>query len=210
MGERSFPKSSSGLKDPAVRKIGIFGGTFNPPHIAHLMAAEGVRDQLKLDRVIFVPAAIPPHKQKENIVQVKHRLEMVRLAIKGNRYFEISDVELHRKGPSYTIDTVREMRRSYPHDELLFIMGIDLLTDFDTWKEPDRILDECRLVAMNRPGFDLAVVDKDLLLRVELVNVPSVDISSTNIRRRVKSGRSIRYLVTQDVEEYIRRNSIYL
>ena len=198
------------MKEPAVRKLGIFGGTFNPPHMAHLMAAEGVRDQLKLDKVLFVPAAIPPHKQKENIVPVKHRLEMVRLAIRGNRYFEISDVELHRKGPSYTIDTVREMRRSYPDDELLFIMGIDLLTEFDTWKEPDMILEECRLVAMNRPGFDLAVIDKDLLMRVELVNVPSVDISSTNIRRRVKSGRSIRYLVTQDVEEYIHRNSIYL
>ncbi len=198
------------MKEPAVRKLGIFGGTFNPPHMAHLMAAEGVRDQLKLDKVLFVPAAIPPHKQKENIVPVKHRLEMVRLAIRGNRYFEISDVELHRKGPSYTIDTVREMRRSYPDDELLFIMGIDLLTEFDTWKEPDMILEECRLVAMNRPGFDLAVIDKDLLMRVELVNVPSVDISSTNIRRRVKSGRSIRYLVTQDVEEYIHGNSIYL
>ncbi len=210
MGERSFPRRSSGLKEPAVRKLGIFGGTFNPPHMAHLMAAEGVRDQLKLDKVLFVPAAIPPHKQKENIVPVKHRLEMVRLAIRGNRYFEISDVELHRKGPSYTIDTVREMRRSYPDDELLFIMGIDLLTEFDTWKEPDMILEECRLVAMNRPGFDLAVIDKDLLMRVELVNVPSVDISSTNIRRRVKSGRSIRYLVTQDVEEYIHGNSIYL
>jgi nicotinate-nucleotide adenylyltransferase len=210
MGERSFPRRSSGLKEPAVRKLGIFGGTFNPPQMANLMAAEGVRDQLKLDKVLFVPAAIPPHKQKENIVPVKHRLEMVRLAIRGNRYFEISDVELHRKGPSYTIDTVREMRRSYPDDELLFIMGIDLLTEFDTWKEPDMILEECRLVAMNRPGFDLAVIDKDLLMRVELVNVPSVDISSTNIRRRVKSGRSIRYLVTQDVEEYIHGNSIYL
>ena len=210
MGERSFPRGSSGLKVPAVRRLGIFGGTFNPPHLAHLLAAEGVRDHLKLDRVFFVPAAIPPHKQKENIVPAKHRLEMVRLSIKGNHFFDLSDVELHRKGPSYTIDTVREMRRSYPDDELFFIMGIDLLTDFDTWKDPDRILEECRLVAMNRPGFDLAVIDKELLMRVELVNVPSVDISSTNIRRRVKSGRSIRYLVTQDVEEYIRRNSIYL
>ena len=210
MGERSFQRVSSGSKDPTVKKLGIFGGTFNPPHLAHLLAAEGVRDQLKLDKVFFVPAAVPPHKQKENIVPAKHRLEMVRLAIEGNRYFDLSDIELHRKGPSYTIDTVREMKRSYPDDELYFIMGIDLLTEFDTWKDPGKILEECRLVAMNRPGFDLAVVDKDLLLRVELVNVPSVDISSTNIRRRVKSGRSIRYLVTQDVEEYIRRNSIYL
>lgn len=204
MHEGPVPKKTSEVK------LGIFGGTFNPPHIAHLMAAEGVRDHLKLDKVLFVPAAIPPHKQHENIVPIKHRLEMVRVAIGGNPAFELSDIELRRKGPSYTIDTVRELRRSYPDAGLFFIMGIDLLTDFDTWKEPDKILEECTLVAMNRPGFDLAVVDKDLLARIELVNVPSVDISSTNIRRRVRSGRSIKYLVTREVEEYIRRASIYL
>lgn len=204
MHDRSRPKDSSD------KKLGIFGGTFNPPHIAHLLAAESVRDHLKLDKILFVPAAIPPHKLKEDIIPAKHRLEMVRLAIRGNPSFELSDMEVRRKGPSYTIDTVRELRRIRPGDDIFFIMGIDLLTDFDTWKEPDKILEECTLVAMNRPGFDLAVVDKDLLARIELVNVPSVDISSTNIRRRVKSGRSIKYLVTADVEDYIRRNSIYL
>ena len=204
MHARSRPIGSSD------KKLGIFGGTFNPPHIAHLLAAEGVRDQLKLNKILFVPAAVPPHKQKENVIPAKHRLEMVKLAIRGNPFFELSDMELRRRGPSYTIDTVRELRHTNPHDDIFFIMGIDLLTDFDTWKEPDKILVECTLVAMNRPGFDLAVVDKELLARIELVNVPSVDISSTNIRRRVRSGRSIRYLVTPEVETYIRRNSIYL
>ncbi len=204
MRERSFPKRRS------EKKLGIFGGTFNPPHIAHLLAAEGVRDHLKLDKILFVPAAIPPHKQKEDLVPARHRLEMVKLAIRRNSSFELSDIELRRKGPSYTIDTVRELRRLYPETELFFIMGIDLLIDFDSWKEPEKILNECTLVAMNRPGFDLALVDKDLLARVELVNVPSIDISSTNIRRRVKSGRSIRYMVTREVEEYIARTSIYL
>ncbi len=194
----------------SCEKLGIFGGTFNPPHLAHLLAAESVRDHLKLDRILFVPAAIPPHKMKENVVPAKHRLEMVRLSIQGNPFFELSDIELRRKGPSYTIDTIRELKRSRPDDDLHLIMGIDLLTDFDTWKHPEEILKECRLIAMNRPGFDLAVVDKRLLAQVELVNVPSVDISSTNIRRRVKSGRSIRYMVPAAVEDYIRTNSIYL
>lgn len=194
----------------SFERLGIFGGTFDPPHVGHLLAAEGVRDHLKLDKVIFVPAAIPPHKQKRGVIPAKYRFEMVKLAIENNPFFELSDAELHRKGPSYTIDTVREMKRTHPGSEIFFIMGIDLLLEFDTWKEPEKILAECTLVAMNRPGFDLGVVDKDLLARVELVNVPSIDVSSTNIRRRVKSGRSIKYLVTAEVEVYIRRNSIYL
>lgn len=190
-------------------KVGVLGGTFNPPHMAHLVAAESVRDHLKLDKVLFVPAAIPPHKLKEEIIPAWHRLEMVRLAIGDNPLFEVCDIELHRKGPSYTIDTILELKREFPTDDFHFIVGIDLLIDFDTWKKPNKILEECKVVAMNRPGFDLAMVDKDLLLRVELVNIPSVDISSTSIRRRVKSGRSIKYLVSAEVEEYIYANSIY-
>lgn len=191
-------------------EVGIFGGTFNPPHMAHLVAAESVRDHLKLDKVIFVPASIPPHKLNEKIIPAKQRLKMVSLAIEENPLFELCDIELQREGPSYTIETVLALKAKYPKDSFHLIMGIDLLIDFDSWKEPGRILEECRVVAMNRPGFDLAMVDKDLLLRIELVNVPSVDVSSTSIRRRVMSGRSIKYLVPSAVEEYIYSNSIYL
>ena len=191
-------------------KAGIFGGTFNPPHMAHLVAAESVRDHLKLDKVLFVPAALPPHKIKEKIISAEHRLQMVKLAISDNPLFELCDMELHRTGPSYTIDTILELKRKFPEDNFYLIMGIDLLIDFDKWKKPDKILEKCRVVAMNRPGFDLAMVDKELLLRVELVNIPSVDVSSTSIRRRVKSGRSIKYLVSPAVEYYIYSNSIYL
>ncbi len=198
------------MPEMSCPKLGIFGGTFNPPHMAHLLAAEGVRDHLKLDKILFVPASIPPHKTREGVIPARHRLEMVRLAIEGNPAFELSDIELRRKGTSYTIDTILELKQEHPDAKVHFILGIDLLIDFDKWKEPDRILAECDLVAMNRPGFDLAVVDKELLARIQLVNVPSVDISSTNIRRRVKSGRSIRYLVPASVEGYIVRNSIYL
>jgi len=191
-------------------RVGIFGGTFNPPHLAHLVVAESVRDHLKLDKVLFVPAAIPPHKAKEAIIPVEQRLQMVRLAIKDNPMFELCDIELNRKGPSYTIETILELKEKFPKDEFFFIMGVDLLIDFYTWKKPNRILEECTVAAMNRPGFDLAMVDKDLLLRVQLVNVPSVDISSTSIRRRIGSGRSVKYLVPPAVEKYIYSNSIYV
>ncbi len=190
--------------------VGFFGGTFNPPHMAHLVAAESVRDHLKLEKVIFVPTSIPPHKLNENIIPAQHRLEMLRLATADNPLFEVCEIELRREGPSYTIDTILELKKKFPDYSIHLILGIDLLIDFDTWREPDRILQECKVVAMNRPGFDLAMVDKDLLLRVEVVNVPSVDISSTSIRRRVMSGRSIKYLVPPAVERYIYSNSIYL
>ncbi|MGO9481641.1 MAG: nicotinate-nucleotide adenylyltransferase [Candidatus Kryptoniota bacterium] len=190
-------------------KIGIFGGTFNPPHVAHLVAAESVRDHLKLDRVFFVPAAIPPHKLDEEIIPAEVRLEMVRLAIKDNAMFEASDLEVWRNGPSYSIDTILELKRKLPGSSFFFIMGVDLLPDFYSWKNPEKILDECNVVVMNRPGFAVASVDMELLRRVEMVNVPNMDISSSDIRRRVKSGKSIKFLVPPAVEEYIYANSIY-
>ncbi len=134
---------------------------------------------------------------------------MLRLATKSNPFFGVSDIELHRKGQSFTIDTLIELKGRFPKSSFYFLLGIDLLIDFDTWKNPDRILEECTLVAMNRPDADLARVDKELLRKVELVNVPNLDISSTIIRRRVKSGRSIKYLVPEEVEKYILENSIY-
>jgi len=191
-------------------QVGILGGTFNPPHIAHLIVAETVRDHLKLDKILFVPASVPPHKLNVEIIPAAKRLQMVKLAVKGNPFFEASDMELRRKGPSFTIDTLVDLKRERPSCDLYFLLGIDLLREFDTWKNPEMVLEECRVVAMNRPGFDLASVKEDLLRRIEVVMVPSVDISSTDIRRRVKSGRSIRYLVPDDVENFIHENSIYM
>jgi len=190
-------------------KIGILGGTFNPPHIAHLIAAEAVCDNLKLEKILFVPAATPPHKLNIEIIPAERRLQMVKLAIGDNRLFEVSEVELQRRGPSFTIDTLTDLKREFPKKTFYFLLGIDLLLEFDTWKNPEKILEECTIVAMNRPGFDLAKVDKDLLRRVEIVNVPGLDISSTNIRRLVKSGKSIKYLVPDEVEKYIKENFIY-
>ncbi len=190
-------------------KIGIFGGTFNPPHIAHLLVAESVLDQLMLDKVLFVPAAIPPHKMDEQIIPADIRLQMVKAALADEPAFEACDIELRREGPSYSIDTIRELKGRYPGDELILMMGIDLLIDFRSWKNPKEILSECTVVVMGRPGFALNSVEQELLRRVEIVNVPGIDISSSDIRRRVKAGKTIRYMVPRAVEEYIHANSIY-
>ncbi len=192
-----------------MAKIGVFGGTFNPPHLAHLLAAETVRDHLRLDRVLFVPASIPPHKMGEVIISGEHRAKMVALSIKDNPFFELCTMELERPGPSYTIDTLIDLHQKFPGEELYLIVGVDLLIDFDKWKDAEKILKLCKVVGMNRPGFDMAMVDKDFLHNIELVNVPEVDISSTSIRRRIQSGRSIKYLVPTEVENYINTHSIY-
>lgn len=177
--------------------------------MAHLLAAETVRDHLRLDRVLFVPASIPPHKMGEVIISGEHRARMVELSIKDNPFFELCTIELERPGPSYTVDTLIELHGKFPADELYLIVGVDLLIDFDRWKDARRILELCKVVGMNRPGFDMAMVDKDFLQHIELVNVPEVDISSTSIRRRIQSGRSIKYLVPLEVENYIATHLIY-
>ncbi|MGB9592137.1 MAG: nicotinate-nucleotide adenylyltransferase, partial [Candidatus Kryptoniota bacterium] len=184
-------------------KVGVFGGTFNPPHLAHLLAAETVRDHLRLDKVLFVPASIPPHKMGELIISGEHRAKMVELSIRDNPFFELCTMELERPGPSYTVDTLRELHEKFPGEELYLIVGVDLLIDFEKWKDHEIILKLSKVVGMNRPGFDMAMVDKEFLHHIELVNVPQVDISSTSIRRRIQSGHSIKYLVPLEVENYI-------
>jgi len=200
---------TSSKKSDRGERVGILGGTFNPPHIAHLVAAEAVRDQLKLDRILFIPAAAPPHKTNIEIIPAEQRLQMVKLAIKDNSHFEVSDIELNRKGPSYTIDTIIDLKQKFPEEAFYLLLGVDLLVEFDTWKNPEKILDECTLVAMNRPGFDIGMVEKKLLRSVVVVDVPGIDVSSSNIRRYLKSRRSIKYLVPREVEKYISENSIY-
>ncbi|HUI29175.1 MAG TPA: nicotinate-nucleotide adenylyltransferase [Candidatus Acidoferrales bacterium] len=197
------------MSEGSSARVGILGGTFNPPHIAHLIAAESATEQLRLDKMLFVPAAIPPHKLNEKIIPANVRLQMVKLAIKGNPKFEVCDIELKRSGASYSIDTIIELKGKFPDDKFFLVIGIDLLIDFYSWKDPEKILDKCDVVAMNRPGFALESVDQGLLRRVEVLSVPGLDVSSSDIRRRVHSGRSIRFLVPQAVEEYIYANSIY-
>jgi nicotinate-nucleotide adenylyltransferase len=196
------------------------GGTFDPIHIAHLVIADEARFQFQLDRVVLVPSARPPHKASEPHTPAAHRLEMVRLAIAGNACLEVTEIELEREGPSYTIDTLRELRDIYgPDTELFFIVGADSILEINTWKSPELLLDEAKFIAANRPGFPVEKVSSalpkqtsrgaDALESVYMMNVPGMDVSATDIRRRAASGSPFRYLVTDAVWRYVRDNGLY-
>ena len=197
-------------------KIGLLGGTFDPVHLAHLAVADGVWTQLDLDRVAFIPAGEPWRKADHAIAIAEHRLAMLRLAIADSDHFEVSLVEVERPGPSYTVDTLEAIRADLPPEaELLLILGRDALFDLPNWKEPLRIVQLCRLAVVARPGYEerelaeLEVLAPGLLERVIFVEAPLLDISSTDIRRRVREGLSIRYLVPDAVAAYIREHGLY-
>lgn len=184
-------------------KLGIFGGTFNPIHLGHLLLAEAARDQLGLDRVLFIPTHVPPHKPAPELLPALMRLEMVRLAVREHAGFIASDIELHRSGPSYTVDTVKLLRRQAPEAELFLIVGADMLgVEWKGWAEIKRL---CTVTAAKRPGSRAAKADK----KIAWVEMPQVDIASSDIRRRVRAGRSIRYLVPGAVERFIRSRQLY-
>jgi len=189
--------------------IAVFGGTFNPPHNGHLIVAENVRDTLRLERVLFIPAARSPHKGVQSLAPAADRLAMTRLAIEGNPAFTVSEMEIARGGTSYTIDTLREVAGAYPGARLKLLIGADNLFDFEGWKSPGEILDLADLVVLTRPGFEPPSPRSGFLERATVVSVPAVGISGTDVRRRVKFNRSIRYLVPPAVEEYIRRHALY-
>jgi nicotinate-nucleotide adenylyltransferase len=205
------------LSDERVRpiRLGIAGGTFDPIHIGHLIIAEVARQEYGLDKVVFIPTGIPPHKTGYAVTPAVHRYEMTRIAIMDNPYFEISDVETSRQGFTYTIDTLRELKRIYPKGvEFFFIIGSDTLPEVKGWKEASRVVKDCCFVVYHRPGYD--VLEEEMRFLCETMGAlvcpirgPLLDISSTDIRERIKQGKSIRYLVPPKVEEYIYRNLLY-
>jgi len=197
--------------------IGVLGGTFDPVHLGHLIIAEEVREQLKLDRVLFVPSGYPWLKQEHVITAAEHRVAMLRLALTSNPNFQISMVDVERKGPSYTVDTLADIRRQFGDSaSFYFILGWDSLKDLHLWKDPARIIQQCKLVAVARPGSQkpkLSVLEKDLpgiSERVTLLTKPLIDISSSDIRKRVAQGLSIKHLVPEAVEAYIREKGLYI
>jgi nicotinate-nucleotide adenylyltransferase len=191
-------------------KIGIFGGTFDPPHFGHLIVAEHVRDGLGLDRILFIPAVIPPHKlQRSDITPADMRLEMVRLAIEGNGSFEVSDIEIRRGGLSYTVDTLKELRTQRPTDDLYLLMGMDNLRDFYGWKDPEMIRRIAHIVVMTRPGFEAKSMSEEDRSTMTICDVPEIEISSREIRRRVRQRHSIQYLVPTTVLDFITKNDLY-
>jgi nicotinate-nucleotide adenylyltransferase len=197
-------------------RLGIYGGTFDPVHYGHLLAAEQFREQCRLERVWFMPAAVPPHKRGAAISPAKARVEMLELAAAGYPQFEISRRELERDGPSYTVDTLSALRTEDPSRELFFLIGADSLDELPTWREPLRILELATIAVANR-GDDLpalgtvsTALGTAVRERIVVVEMPSVDLASTDIRRRVQAGRSIRYMVPRAVEEYIRQHRLYV
>lgn len=190
-------------------KLGIFGGSFNPPHMGHLVVLESVRDQLQFDKILLIPSAQTPNKHDISLAPAAMRLEMTKLAVQGNPAFEISDIEIQRKGISYTVDTLSTLVGLYPKASFSLIIGADNFMEFQTWKSPKEILDKANLVVMSRPGFSHRDVKHDLVRLTQFVNVPLIGISGTDIRRRVKLGRSIHFLVPPAVEEYIRVHRLY-
>ena len=203
-----------------TRRLGLFGGSFDPIHFGHLITARAVAERLNLDRVLLIPAPIPPHKRANKLTPVEHRLAMIRGAIDGDPLFEASDIETRRPGPSYTIDTIAALRADVGATaELFWIIGADSLPELATWHRAADLVASVRIVAASRPGWsapDLSTLERavgkpalDRLL-ADRCPTPEIDISATNIRERIGMGRSVRYLTTSAVIAHIQQNRLYL
>jgi nicotinate-nucleotide adenylyltransferase len=200
----------------ARQRIGILGGTFDPPHMGHLWLGAMAADAMGLERVLFVPAAQPPHKRGLVITRASDRMLMTRLAIATDPAFELCGIELERPGPSYTIDTVEELSQLHGREtELFLVMAADSLNSIDTWREPDRLLERVEWVVGPRPGSPLPegpALERRFganASRIHLLSGPSLDVSASAIRRRVAAGHTIRYLVPRGVEELISERGLY-
>jgi nicotinate-nucleotide adenylyltransferase len=196
-------------------RIGILGGTFNPPHLGHLICAQEAYLQLGLDRVTLIPAGIPPHKPVEHEPGAQHRLELCRLAIQGDEErFGVSDIEITRAGPSYTVDTLEELHSRAPDQELFLIVGGDIAAGLPTWHRPEQVLSLATLTVAKRRGTSRAAVDQALSTlpggeRTCFFRMPRIGISSTMLRERVRDGQPIKYYVPDAVESYIDRHRLY-
>jgi nicotinate-nucleotide adenylyltransferase len=194
-------------------KLGVFGGTFDPPHVGHLVAAQEVHHRLGLDRLLLLPAAVPPHKLDRTVTPGPLRLEMLSAAVDGDERFEVSDLELRRSGPSYTIDTLRELRLRSPEASLYLAIGADQVAELDTWREASAIGELATVVAFARGGQAVAPpadgLPRGLAGAIRTIDVPSLEISSTAIRARVAAGEPIAYLVPEPVQAIIRREGLY-
>jgi len=204
------------MKAKDIKRLAIMGGTFDPIHYGHLVAAEGARYEFQLDRVVFVPAARPPHKTGKEMTHPHHRLAMVERAVHSNDHFEVSALEIEREGISYTIDTVRAVREIHPGASIYFITGADAVLEILTWKNVEELLNICKFIAATRPGYNLENLEHTLsslprkyLNNICTMEVPALAISSTDIRVRVAEGRPIKYLLPELVEKYIFEKGLY-
>jgi nicotinate-nucleotide adenylyltransferase len=187
-------------------RIGIFGGTFDPPHVGHLIVASDACVALELDRLILVPSADPPHKRGAVTGTPEQRLEMVRAAVRDDPRFAVDDLELRREGASYTVDTLRALRSRYPEAELFFLVGVDQMRELHSWREPREVARLARLSVVTREGD---TPDADSPFEHTVVPVTRIDLSATDIRRRIREGKSVRYLVTEEVAGMIEEFGLY-
>jgi nicotinate-nucleotide adenylyltransferase len=195
-------------------RLGILGGTFNPPHLGHLICAQEAYLQLLLNRVILIPARIPPHKPVDEEPGPEHRLELCRLAVNGDERFAVSDMEIARDGPSYTVDTLEELHSSAPESELFLILGGDVAAGLPNWHEPERVLSLATVAVAKRRGTAKSAVDAALHSvrggeRAQFFQMPRIGISSTLVRRRAREGTSIKYIVPDAVKTYIEEHGLY-
>lgn len=192
-------------------KTCLFGGTFDPPHFGHLIVAQTIFEAEHFDKIVFVPAHIPPHKKERKISSVAFRLEMLKIATMDNPNFEISDIELKRGGISYSLETIHTYKEQtgLDREDLYYLIGSDSLKQFQTWQNPKAILEECQLIVAIRPGFRPSDIPNWILAKVQFANVPRIEISSTQIRARWVEDKTIRYMVTQPVWTYINKHNLY-
>ena len=188
------------------KKVGLFGGTFDPVHTGHMIIAEIVLEQANIDAVIFIPSARPPHKHHELMFDAQQRFKMLSEAIKGNPNFLVSDIEMNRKGPSYTIDTIHEIKAQLSNEtEIMFIVGRDNLYEMEMWKDPRAIIEECTILVADRLCEEKRDIPDWLQKKVETVKAPLIEISSSEIRQRIRDRKSIRYLVPDAMEKTIKK-----
>ncbi len=197
-------------KAKTVHRLGIMGGVFDPIHFGHLFTAEEARNEFKLDKVLFIPCRHPVHKREDGVSDPNDRYWMTKMAIKNNPFFEVSKIELERSGPSYSIDTVKTLLTEYEYQiEIFFITGADAFLTIDTWHKSEELIKLCQFVAATRPGYDLNNLDHKFKKIIRIMEIPLLYISSTDIRRRIKEGRNIKYLLPEKVEEYIYKKRLY-
>jgi nicotinate-nucleotide adenylyltransferase len=195
-------------------RVGILGGTFNPPHLGHLVCAQEAYTQLELERVLFIPARTPPHKPVEDEPGAEHRLELCRLAVRDDPRFEASDIEMQRDGPSYTVDTLLKLQSNAPDNDLYLIVGGDVAAGLPDWHEPERVLSFATLAVAKRRGtprewVEAALADLDGGERTRFFRMPRIGVSSTLVRQRVRAGEPIRYIVPDAVAGYIQEHGLY-
>lgn len=189
-----------------MKKIALFGGTFNPVHIGHMAMAQVAMEKFGLDRVIFIPSNTPPHKTIKNLASARDRLQMTKQSVKGNPGFKVSDFEIKNPGKSYSIDTIKHFRKKFPKGtKLFFLIGEDGYAELDSWKKIDEILKSVTFIVVNRPGYNA----KKGGVRHLSVTMPGIDISSSYVRRRAKEGKSVKYLVPEPAFRYIENHKLY-